>query len=124
MTWRQVWRHQLRQARNIRVCEPVPWCLSILNNVTLWCAVWFLSSRTWWTGVLIGCAVMIRVATALHSEFRLSRSRGGWRYFWFVPIKDLLHTAVWAVSFLGNRIDWRGESYVLRHGGKLEKWSG
>jgi ceramide glucosyltransferase len=121
MTWRQVWRHQLRQARNIRVCEPVPWCLSQLNNVTLWSAVWFLSSPTRWTVVLIGCALMVRVATALHSEFRLCGSRVGWRYFWFIPIKDLLHTAVWAASFLGNRVDWRGESFVLRRGGKLEK---
>jgi ceramide glucosyltransferase len=121
MTWRQVWRHQLRQARNIRVCEPVPWCLSVLNNVTLWSLAWLLSSPTRWTVVLVGWALIIRVATALHSEFRLRGSRSGWRYFWYIPIKDLLHTVVWAASFLGNRIDWRGESFVLRRGGKLER---
>lgn len=34
--WREVWAHQLRWARTIRVCQPVPYFLSILGNVTLW----------------------------------------------------------------------------------------
>jgi ceramide glucosyltransferase len=34
--WRDVWAHQLRWARTIRVCQPVPYFLSILSNATVW----------------------------------------------------------------------------------------
>ncbi len=34
--WREVWAHQLRWARTIRVCQPVPYFFSILSNATLW----------------------------------------------------------------------------------------
>ncbi len=36
MGWREVWNHQLRWARTIRVCQPVAWFCSILGNVTFW----------------------------------------------------------------------------------------
>ena len=36
MTFGEVWIHQLRWARTIRVCQSVPYFFSILNNVTLW----------------------------------------------------------------------------------------
>lgn len=40
--WREVWAHQLRWARTVRVCQPVPYFFSILSNATLWLALWFL----------------------------------------------------------------------------------
>ena len=40
--WREVWAHQLRWARTIRVCQPVPYFFSILSNATLWLALWYL----------------------------------------------------------------------------------
>ena len=36
MNFREVWTHQVRWARTIRACQPVPYFFSILNNVTLW----------------------------------------------------------------------------------------
>lgn len=37
--WREVWAHQLRWARTIRVCQPVPYFFSILSNATVWNAL-------------------------------------------------------------------------------------
>ena len=34
--WREVWAHQLRWARTIRVCQPVPYFFSVVSNLTLW----------------------------------------------------------------------------------------
>jgi hypothetical protein len=36
-----------------------------------------------------------------------------------VPVKDILDVFVWASSFLGNKIVWRGERYRILRGGKL-----
>ena len=32
MGWSAVWKHQLRWARTIRVCQPVPYFFSLLSN--------------------------------------------------------------------------------------------
>jgi ceramide glucosyltransferase len=36
MSFREVWNHQLRWARTIRVSQPLPYFFSILSNVTFW----------------------------------------------------------------------------------------
>ena len=38
--WREVWAHQIRWARTIRVCQPVPYFFSILSNATVWPLAW------------------------------------------------------------------------------------
>jgi len=37
--------HQLRWARTIRVCQPFPFFMSILNNSTLWPLLWLAVTR-------------------------------------------------------------------------------
>ena len=41
--WREVWAHQLRWARTVRVCQPAPYFLSILSNATVWPILLFVS---------------------------------------------------------------------------------
>ncbi len=121
MSWRQVWSHQLRQARTVRACRPVPYFFSILNNVTLWSILWLFTGPTPVALAGIGIAQLIRCGTALHNEFRLCRSCAAWNSFWMIPIKDLLHFVAWAGAFLGRSVIWRGERFILRAGGKLER---
>jgi ceramide glucosyltransferase len=145
MTWRAVWRHQLRWARTIRVCEPVPYFFSILSNVTFWALLWFLvalpDSAVRGAGSDPGpvpgaltievqfpvCAMMamacvaIRIVAAGDLQRRLTRSLTHLGWFWMTPIKDLLQAAVWVGAFLGNRIEWRGQQFRLRRDGTLKK---
>jgi ceramide glucosyltransferase len=121
MTWRQVWAHQLRWARTIRVCQPLPWFLSILSNAMLWPLLWLLAQPT--RAVLLtalGC-LAVRIATARYHQFRLTQTRPPVADAWLVSIKDLLHTAVWALSFLGGSVSWRGERYRVSTGGRLTR---
>jgi ceramide glucosyltransferase len=144
MTWRAVWHHQLRWARTIRVCQPMPYFLSILSNVTLWALLWFLVGLSLLTiyhsnvpagahdgaGILriqlpLGLlaapvCVMIRILSAGDLQRRITGSSAHWKYFWLVPIKDLLQAAIWVGAFLGNRIAWRGQRFRLRRDGTLE----
>jgi len=116
-----VWKHQLRWARTIRVCQPVPYFFSILSNVTLWAVLFFLISQSSSSLLLASVALGFRVVAAVHLQRRLE---GNWRraiYFWLAPVKDLLQAAVWLLAFAGNSIEWRGEKYRLRRDGTLEK---
>ena len=168
MGWREVWAHQLRWARTIRVCQPVPWFLSIVSNATLWPPVAFLfvylrlgefRSATNPVGteptqlemiamfVGVACfpiAPMIRLMLASTLQLRIlelpplplalpsSEKFKTWMVailasnkpipiVFVPPLKDLLHLPIWALSFLGNTVTWRGVRYRVLRGGKLVK---
>src|SRR5438128_6717010 len=146
--WLEVWRHQLRWARTIRVCQPLPYFFSILSNATLWPLLWLIASfpsasQTSYTTTISGPTTLVvvqvhllpkalwfvlaiwlaRILTAMYEESKLTRSHSHWAFFWLVPIKDLLAAVLWALSFLGNSVEWRGRRYRVGRGGKLEKAS-
>lgn len=121
MNWHEVWKHQLRWARTIRVCQPAPYLFSILSNASLWPLLWVgMTPSATALSVCAGCWVF-RVLTALHLQRRLTQSPIHWRYFWLVPLKDLLQAVMWAMAFAGNTIEWRGERMHLRRDGTLVK---
>ena len=121
MGWAAVWKHQLRWARTIRVCQPVPYFFSLLSNATLWPLLWLIVQPA---APVAACAVfcwLVRVLTALNLEQRLTQGRTLFAQGWLVPAKDLLQTAIWLLAFLGNRIEWRGRQMRLRRDGTLEQ---
>ena len=142
-TWREVWRHQLRWARTIRVCQPLPYFFSILSNATLWPLVWLsmdlptilFKSEVPWIGSagfalsiplprsasFFAFCLLVRLLTALNNQGRLTQSTGHRDFFWLVPVKDLLQAALWLLAFTGNHIEWRAQRFRLRSDGKLVK---
>ena len=131
MGWAEVWKHQLRWGRTIRVCQPVPYFFSLLSNPTLWPLVWLMVKPA---APVAACALfcwLARIMTALDFQRRLNRapsdhlaqptSKSHIRYAWLIPLKDLFQAAIWLLSFLGNRIEWRGLRMRLRRDGTLER---
>jgi ceramide glucosyltransferase len=41
------------------------------------------------------------------------------RWFWLVPLRDLITFAIWVISFAGNEVEWRGVNFRVRSDGKL-----
>jgi ceramide glucosyltransferase len=41
------------------------------------------------------------------------------RYLWLLPLRDMLYSGTWALSFLGRRVCWRGTRYDLLPGGRI-----
>ena len=119
MTWRAVWKHQLRWARTIRVCQPAPYFFSILSNATLWPALWLALAPAKGSLTMFAAALCVRSLAALDLQRQLSRSLRHLPFFWLAPIKDLLQAAIWLCAFTGNRIAWRGRQFRLRRDGTL-----
>ena len=120
MSWREVWRHQLRWARTIRVCQPGPYFLSILSNATLWPLAWWATQPSWRAGTAAAVCLFARMATAFVHERKLTR-RADLHSLWLAPAKDLLQVGIWALAFLGRHVTWRGEWFLVLPGGKLVK---
>jgi ceramide glucosyltransferase len=120
-TWREVWWHQLRWARTIRVCQPLPYFFSILSNATLWTFIWYSVSSSTAVTVAANAILLVRILTAIHLQGKLTRSRAAVADWLLVPVKDLLQAAIWLLAFMGNHVEWRGQRYRLRRDGKLVK---
>jgi ceramide glucosyltransferase len=127
MDWRGVWKHQLRWARTIRVCMPLPYFFSILSNGTLWPLLWLIVTLV---AIKTICAllaaialILVRIALAQSLQRRFLQS-GQTAPFWLVPVKDLLQTAIWALAFCGSTVEWRGQKMRVRQNGDLEPIAG
>jgi ceramide glucosyltransferase len=123
MHWREVWQHQLRWARTIRVCQPLPYFFSILSNATFWPLLWLvgaLASGKNLCVLLIACAcLLIRICLAQNLQRRLVQSRDHLAPPWLVPVKDLLQVALWIGAFTGSAVEWRGRRMKLCRDGTL-----
>jgi ceramide glucosyltransferase len=117
--WREVWKHQLRWARTIRVCQPVPYFFSILSNPTLWPVLWAIVQRTPLALGFAGVALVLRTLSAWDLERRLAGAEPCRSGPWWILVKDVLQIGVWFLAFTGNQVEWRGERYWLRPDGNL-----
>ena len=123
MNWCDVWKHQLRWARTIRVCQPVPYFFSILSNATLWPLLWLITSLVWsktlYAPLIAIALLLIRIVIAQNLQRRFMQSRHNLAPPWLVPVKDLQQAAIWAGAFLGNTVEWRGQKMRLLRDGTL-----
>ncbi|MGP8197958.1 MAG: glycosyltransferase [Limisphaerales bacterium] len=122
--WKEVWKHQLRWARTIRVCRPLPYFASVLANPTIWPLLWLLLGKD--PAALPFClaALLFRMASAARQQKRLTQSNSHLAWWWLPPVKDLLDLLLWAAAFRGNEVEWHGERYRVLAGGELVAVSG
>jgi ceramide glucosyltransferase len=119
--WKAVWSHQLRWARTIRVCQPLPYFFSILSNGTLWPLLWLAVHPAPFVAGACLAFWGVRIATCLQLKARLEQAPVRPLDFWLPLLKDLLQAALWVAAFLGNHVEWRGKRMRLRRDGTLER---
>ncbi len=123
--WRQIWAHQLRWARTVRVCQPGPYVASLISNVTFWTLCAMLAGSHQSLVLLAGSVILgLRIAFAKGLAERL----GGWspsalESLWLVPLRDLLGVVIWALALIGHTVTWRGITYHVRRDGTLQRLS-
>ncbi|MBV9087092.1 MAG: bacteriohopanetetrol glucosamine biosynthesis glycosyltransferase HpnI [Acidobacteriaceae bacterium] len=116
----QFWSHQLRWARTIRDAKPAGYLGLLLTLGIVWSIVALVASRgALWAWALLIANTLLRILTTsstakvLEDDRRLS-------HLLLLPVRVLFEPIIWAASWLGNTITWRGETFRLRRG-KLEK---
>lgn len=123
MNWRQAWKHQLRWARTIRVCQPLPYFFSILSNASLWPLLWLpvsiIATKPFCAPLAAILFLLVRILIAQNLQRRFTPERKLISPAWLVPFKDVLGTAIWLNAFAGNTVEWRGRKLKLRRDGTL-----
>jgi ceramide glucosyltransferase len=119
VTLRDVWRHLLRWARTYRVCQPLNWFLTVITHTTLWGVLAALVSG----GSPVGVAALVVALGArlgsLAAIMRLLGEPDTSRYLWLVPPKDLFNSLVWAAAFLGQEVEWSGQTLRIQRDGRM-----
>jgi ceramide glucosyltransferase len=118
---RGFWEHQIRWARSTRdsrkwgyvglgITFAVPWAV----------AACVASGFALWSFSLLSLVVLTRVAVALSVGVGILRDGQVLRDLWLLPLRDFMGLAVWAWSFAGDTVVWRGERFRLKEG-RLEQ---
>jgi ceramide glucosyltransferase len=114
-SWGAAWRHQLRWARTIRLSRGSGYAGLPVTFATLWAVI--AVAFGYWPAAL--GLLAIRFAMAFACGWGVLRSRDVWKYFYLIPIRDLLGVAVWAVALFGHTVEWRGQRMRLDGEGKI-----
>lgn len=119
MGWRQAWDHQLRWARTIRFCKPVPYAMSVLSNPTLWPLLWVAFAPSPITAAMAGSSFLLRILSSYWLARKLASRPAPFLLGGVVLLKDLLQLPLWLMAFAGSQVTWRGARYRILPGGKL-----
>ncbi|MEO8049402.1 MAG: glycosyltransferase [Acidobacteriota bacterium] len=114
--WRQVWEHQVRWARTIRVSRFGGYLGLPVTNATLWAAVAVAGGRL----DLAAALLSLRLVMAFVSGWAVLRSSDVLYLWWLVPARDLFGFAVWLAGLFGNSVVWRGQRLRLGRDGKIQ----
>ncbi len=111
-SWSDVWKHQLRWTRTIRVSNPGGYLGYVVTHLTFW-------------SLLAGLAGFPELALAglifrLFSASAAMKAIGLRTPVWQVYLRDLFGAAVWACGVSGSTVEWRGTRYRLTRDGHLK----
>ncbi len=114
--WRQVWAHQVRWARTIRVSRFGGYLGLPVTNATLWAVVCALCGR----GDLAAALLGFRLIMAFAAGWGVLRSRDVLLLWWLTPVRDLFGFAVWVAGLFGHSVVWRGRRLGLDREGRIQ----
>ncbi len=112
-SWGDVWKHQVRWSRTIRVSRPAGYFGYIVTQATFWCVVAALSG--YWRVAVVGELVrLIAALAAMSAAGELGLFRVG-----LVPFRDLFGFVVWCGGMIGSTVEWRGLRFRLHRDGTI-----
>lgn len=114
-TWGEVWRHQLRWSRAIRVSRPWGYYGYLVTHTTFWSLV-AIAAGAWLTGV---AALSIRILAGILVGWGVLRDPPTLRRAGWIPFRDLWGFAIWLCGLSGSTVEWRGVRLRLSRDGKI-----
>jgi ceramide glucosyltransferase len=109
--------HQLRWARGVRDARAGGYVGLVTTFGLMWgiLAVVFAQAAPWsWLALAI--TVLLRFAVAIAAGKFVLQDRALLRNLWLLPLRDLVAVGIWAASFFGHSVTWRGDRFELKDG--------
>ncbi len=121
-TLRQFFRHQLRWSRTIRDARRWGYAGLLFTFGLPWALATLLAARgAAWAWLLLALTFAMRLAVGFVAAVVVLDDRQTFRSevlrnILLLLLRDLIAPLVWAASFMGNRIHWRGDVFDLKDG--------
>jgi ceramide glucosyltransferase len=111
---------QLRWARTMRVSRPGGYLAAGITQPFPFALLALAVAGPSPAGIVaVLFLYLVRAVSALVFSRCYVRDNVFPRWLWLLPFRDLCAFATWGLSFLGNRVRWRGHLYRLLPGGKI-----
>jgi ceramide glucosyltransferase len=116
-SFRPFWAHQLRWARAVRDARKLSYLGVVFTFGLPWACLNIIASGTSAESIaLCSVALLARVALALGVGVGIGGDRQVLSDLWLLLPRDLVALAVWAWSYTGHTVNWRGEEFALKDG--------
>jgi ceramide glucosyltransferase len=123
-SFRQFVDHQLRWARSVRDARRWGYLGMALTYGLPWSIAVLLAARgAPWAWALCATTLAVRVIVGVAASLTVLHDRQALRNIFLLPLRDLIAPLVWAASFAGHQIHWRGDVFTLKDG-RLARVSG
>jgi ceramide glucosyltransferase len=113
-------RHQIRWARSTRISRPMGYlgliftygtALALLNVA--------VDSASRFSLMLLAATLGVRLTMGWMIGVHWLGDKILKKYFWLVPLRDLLSFVIWCLSWIGKRVEWRGRLFEVTRDGKM-----
>jgi ceramide glucosyltransferase len=112
--------HQVRWARTYRASRPKGFAgYGITHIFPFALLLLILQGPTVLALSVLGAVLALRLCLAVVIYKKVIRFKNWLTWLPLLPIKDLLSFGIWAWSFAGNRVIWRGRTFKLMKDGRI-----
>jgi ceramide glucosyltransferase len=113
-------RHQLRWARSTRISRPMGYLGLILTYGTALALLTVAVDRASSLSLLLLAATLaVRLVMGWLIGVRWLEDKILKKYFWLLPVRDVLSFLIWCSSWIGRRVEWRGRLFEVERDGKM-----
>lgn len=118
-------RHQMRWARSTRISRPAGYLGLLLTYGTALALLDVAVMRASWLSLgLLVVTLAVRLLMAWLIGVHYLEDRILKRNFYLVPLRDLLSFLIWAVSWFGRTVEWRGRRFEVQRDGRMVQVAG
>ena len=109
--------HQLRWARSVRDARAKGYIGLVSTYGMMWAMLAVIAAGgACWSWLAFGATVLLRFVVAIAVGSAVLDDRRLLENLWLLPVRDLIAVGVWAGSFAGHTVTWRGDRFLLRKG--------
>lgn len=113
------WRHQVYWDQNTRAANLPGFTLTVLTRAVPFALLYALATGLSATGLaVLGTTVALRVASAA-AVAAVQHDRETLASLAWLPLRDVLALASWALALTRNTFEWRGNTFKLTRGGRI-----
>jgi len=116
-SWSDVWQHQVRWSRTIRVSN----FWGYLGLPVTFASWWALVAALTGNYTFAVAVIATRLLMASVAGWSVLRSAEALRLWLLIPLRDLFGAAVWCAGLFGNTVLWRGRRLHLDQLGRIER---